>query len=230
LIGLILIVAIGLGAASYVLNAQHQTSNASPSSPGNTSQQPASPTTTSQPGPDELYQQCSTPVSDITFTDMSGNKATGSFCGYTVTGEDAAGNSAPAGYSFDNVVIYLTDNQSDRTASLTHFTWSLYLEFNVTSCAFLGPTSAAAGCSSFTGSNNEGLWMYSETGAIALEGDPVVIQPGPGQLFFVSVAVPTASTNSTGVYCVTGNNSDGSASGFTTGIGPELDTPLFNAP
>lgn len=228
-VGLALILVVGLGAAGAVLLRHHRIATASASQAQGGNGDPSIPSTTLSPS--DLTQQCANEaasLSSIVWTDSNGNKATGTFCGYTVTGEDAAGNSAPAGESYDNIVISLSDNQSDRAANLEENTvLDLDLELGgASSCSAPANTGSPAGCYPFYSNAGdvapESLWSYSETGGIAAINGPLVIQPGSPQLFFVSVLAPTNGADPSGVYANYGN--------VNAGIGPELSTSLFSSP
>jgi hypothetical protein len=52
-------------------------------------------------------------------TDAEGNKADLAVCGYTLSGEDVSGDSAPSGEEYLNLLVAGFDEQSDRAAAFS---------------------------------------------------------------------------------------------------------------
>ncbi len=174
---------------------------------------PGSPTTLIQAASwESLCSQAETEAGNgFVTTDHIGNKASISVCGYTVTGTDAAGDVAPAGEYFINIVYAATDQQPDRPTDLSGFDSSVYLAPKGMNCGIVPPTTvpgvlygpgspeyASSGNNAFspcTGPGTGALTFLTRSGGIVPASDPQVA-PGPFVMLFDSTLVPDSLANS----------------------------------
>ena len=187
---------------------------------------PATTTTTTLASPSaQWFNICSSQAftnNGWVSTDGLGNKSEVGVCGYSVTGEDAAGDSAPAGFFFVNIVFVAGDLQTDRGAGVSDA--GIYITRSGDSCSANGdyywspnldtPPPACLDLS-------DSFYDLSETGASAPDSSPEV-QPGPGSMYFVSTLVP-ADWVQNGIE-LEGNGFVASA---TLGAGKETADPFY---
>jgi len=164
-----------------------------------------------------------------TYTDGNGNSSHVKICGYTVTGEDPSGNSAPAGAEYINIVLEANDDQSDRGTDVEDN--NALIALSSTTCDYSNegawdgdyqPSSSA--CIEVSGS----FYDLTPTGGVVLDNSPSV-QPGQHNLYVLPAMVPTQWVTSGSLQLVTTNNAgqEVEVSGFGAG---QQSMPVSSSP
>lgn len=151
-------------------------------------------------------------------TDSEGNNANVNVCGYTLTGEDSQGSSAPAGDLFLNLVLQATSAQTDRGAGVGD---NVFVAPPGVTC----PYYYTPNCTHL----NTQFYDLTDTGGAAPDPSPSV-QPNVEKLFMVSTVVP-ADVVQKGQFVLTFSSTNGKPATSTLGKGNQSTTaPIFQSP